>query len=554
MSESGSDVKGNGDSSSTSVSAEGTRVAFASQADNLDPGDLDSTLDVYVKDLVTGELILASRSSSGAKGNGVSFAPSLSPDGSRVAFYSYADNLDPADPDGLPDVYVKDLSTGDLTLASTSDSGVKGNGESLFPSMSADGTRVAFMSNATNLDPAATDPLIGGVYVKDLVTGDLTLASISTAGEVNGGGASPSISADGTVVAFESGATNLVSSDTDTIPDVYVKDLVTGSLTLASTTSLGTKGDGMSRIASLSADGSTVAFWSVARNLNPLDHDRLFDVYVKVIATGELILASVSDLGAKGNGDSFSHTTSLSGDGHHVAFYSYATNLDPVDMDSAADIYVKDFLTGNLTLASTSQAGVKADGWSDFPSLSTDGSLVGFTSFASNLDSSDFDIVADIYLKEVGPIIPLFECNGMTATLLGTSGPDVITGTARDDVIVALGGDDAINGVRGNDVICGNDGIDVLTGGGGSDEVFGGGGKDTMRGDAGDDTMNGGGGADTLDGGGGEDQLRGGAGNDTVLGGPDNDDLNGGSGIDVCNGGIGIDTVTAACETQIAIP
>ena len=163
------------------LSADGTKVAFISSATNLDPADTDGFLDVYVKDLTTGGLTLASTSDTGVKGNARSFKPSLSAAGTKVAFISSATNLDPADTDGFSDVYVKDLTTGDLTLASTSDAGVKGNSGSFEPSLSADGTKVAFWSTATNLDPADTDGF-SDVYVKDLTTGDLTLASTSDAG------------------------------------------------------------------------------------------------------------------------------------------------------------------------------------------------------------------------------------------------------------------------------------------------------------------------------------------------------------------------------------
>src|ERR671919_600361 len=136
-------VKGNSESSQASTSADGSKVAFSSQATNLDTADTDAVPDVYVKNLVTGDITLASTSDAGVKGNGGSLAPFLSADGTKVAFYSRATNLDPADTDGILDVYVKDLLTGDITLASTSDAGVKGNNQSGVPSLSADRTKVA---------------------------------------------------------------------------------------------------------------------------------------------------------------------------------------------------------------------------------------------------------------------------------------------------------------------------------------------------------------------------------------------------------------------------
>ena len=264
-----------------SLSADGTRVTFASLASNLDSADPVEGLDIYLKDLSTGDLVLVSTSSHGEKSNGTSFDPSLSAHGTRVAFFSEAINLDPSDSDTVRDIYPKDVVAGEVVLVSRSDTGEKGNGPSTAPSTSADGTRVAFVSEATNLDPADTDAT-PDVYVEDLVTGDLTLVSASVDGSHgNGSSFSPEISADGTVVAFTSAATNLHPSDTDAAFDVYVKDLVTGSLFLASASATGEHSNGSSGIPDIAADGNRVSFSSGATNLTTGDGDSVSDGYVK---------------------------------------------------------------------------------------------------------------------------------------------------------------------------------------------------------------------------------------------------------------------------------
>jgi hypothetical protein len=215
-------VKGSADNA-PSLSAEGTRVAFASDATNLDPGDTDTVKDVYVKDLATGDITLASTSDTGIKGNDNSSGGKLSADGTRVALLSTATNLDPGDTDGLRDVYVKDLGSGDIALASTSDTGVKGNSINHYLDLSADGTKVAFISQATNLDPADANGDFD-VYVKTLAGGDVTLASVSDT-EVKGNGNSfrPTLAADGSRVAFDSGSTNLDAQTPGS--GMFVKDL-----------------------------------------------------------------------------------------------------------------------------------------------------------------------------------------------------------------------------------------------------------------------------------------------------------------------------------------
>src|SRR3954462_82915 len=89
-----------------------------------------------------GDVQLASRASgvSGVKGDGPSSAPKLSADGRFVAFATTAANLDPADADVGSDVYVRDLQTGATTLVSRADGpqGAKGDAASDAPAISAD--------------------------------------------------------------------------------------------------------------------------------------------------------------------------------------------------------------------------------------------------------------------------------------------------------------------------------------------------------------------------------------------------------------------------------
>ena len=106
-----------------------------------------------MKDLATGDLTLASTSDAGVKGDEDSFNPSLSKAGTRVAFQSSATNLDPGDTDPSIDIYVKKLTFGDIVLVSTSTAGVKGDGGSLFPSIAPLGKRVAFTTSARQPGP-----------------------------------------------------------------------------------------------------------------------------------------------------------------------------------------------------------------------------------------------------------------------------------------------------------------------------------------------------------------------------------------------------------------
>ena len=96
--------------------------------------------------------------------------PSVSADGQYVAFSSWADNLVPNDANGESDVFVRDLQTGTTRLVSVASDGTQANGASFTPSISADGDVVAFRSDATNLVANDTEGQTD-VFVHTMSTG-----------------------------------------------------------------------------------------------------------------------------------------------------------------------------------------------------------------------------------------------------------------------------------------------------------------------------------------------------------------------------------------------
>src|SRR5262249_35266437 len=126
---------------------------------------------------------------------------------------------------GLVDVFVRDLLTGSTEIVSVGMGGAQSNGESRYASISGDGRYVSFYSEATNLVPGDTNGA-DDVFVRDLVTGVTKRVSVDGAGRpADGDSALTSISADGSRVAFWSSATNLVPGDTNGMPDLFVRDL-----------------------------------------------------------------------------------------------------------------------------------------------------------------------------------------------------------------------------------------------------------------------------------------------------------------------------------------
>jgi Tol biopolymer transport system component len=321
-------------------------VAFESAASNLVSGDTNGSGDIFVKDLQTGTTKLISVASDGTQGNNTSFYPSISADGRYVAFQSDASNLVSGDTNGARDIFVKDLQTSTTKLISVASDGTQGNNTSFYPSISADGRYVAFVSDSSNLVSGDTNGL-PDIFVKDLQTGTTKRISVASDGtQGNGNSFSASISADGRYVAFQSGASNLVSGDTNDAGDIFVKDLQTGTTKRISVASDGTQGNGNSFNASISANGRYVAFNSNSSNLVSGDTSAVVDMFVKDLQTGTTKRISVASDGTQGNDGS--HNPSISADGRYVAFVSDSSNLVSGDTNGVYDIFVSDLSNDNL--------------------------------------------------------------------------------------------------------------------------------------------------------------------------------------------------------------
>src|SRR4051812_27656160 len=210
------------------TSTDGRFVVFQSFADGLSPDDVDSVLNIYVRDTQSGVTELASRSTGGAGADGDSAQPTISADGSRVAFVSEAGNLDLADPGRDDDVYVYDRGTHTTTLVSraTTSVGVPGDATSDRPALSNDGTRIAFESAAANL--SADDGDAEDVFVRNLAVTPPTTQLVSRGSGLTGAtfdvsSNNPSIDAAGNHVVFTSAAALVTPDDSNTVSDIYLR-------------------------------------------------------------------------------------------------------------------------------------------------------------------------------------------------------------------------------------------------------------------------------------------------------------------------------------------
>ena len=283
----------------------------------------------------------------------------------------------------------------DTTRVSTGPTGFQGNSNSLWGTTSADGRYVAFESFASNLVLNDANFHLPDVFVKDRVTGLTVIVSVDSAGaQGDSGSLAPTISADGRYVAFESLASNLVPGDSNATWDVFVHAIETGTTVRASVASSGAEANQGSRLAALSADGRFVAFESDASNLVRGDANGVRDVFVHDLATGTTERVSVDASGA-------SAQPSVSGDGRFVAYRSSAANLVPGDTNGVDDVFVFDRVLRQTTRASVAWGGAQVGAASRMPSISSDGRYVAFESDASDVVPGDANGASDVFVHDL---------------------------------------------------------------------------------------------------------------------------------------------------------
>ena len=267
----------------------------------------------------------------------------LSDDGTKVVYSSAAGNLVDGDTNGRTDVFLTTLNPGkpptppsagsggspadpgvapsvvSTVRISVGGGGVEGNGDSLGASISPDGKWVAFESSASNLAGDANGPTVD-VFVYNVDTKSLTLASVPAAG---GGADGPSYSASVAntgAVSYTSNAGNLVAGASG--QQVYARSADQTILVSAATSGAG---DGKSGESTISGDGTKVAFMSEAANIGSGGAPGA-DVFIATLGTTSSVMMLTSGATA--------YLPYISADGQQVVFIA-----DGYDNDGLGDIY-----------------------------------------------------------------------------------------------------------------------------------------------------------------------------------------------------------------------
>ena len=217
-----------GNSYAPAIAWDGNRVAFLSHAANLVTNeDVGPHLNLFARDFFSSNpATLISVSTNGRGANASVTHHFISSIGS-IVFETAASNLTRNDTNGVSDVFLRDFYDTNRLISINAAGTGPGNGRSFNPMVSRYGERVVFESEASDLVPNDTNG-VADIFVWDRFSGKTKLVSINAAGDGPGNARShsPSIVEYGEHVAFVSLATNLVSGVTNSLGEVYVRDLL----------------------------------------------------------------------------------------------------------------------------------------------------------------------------------------------------------------------------------------------------------------------------------------------------------------------------------------
>ena len=448
----------------------------------------------------------------------------------------------------------------------TSDSnGTLSDAGAWYISLSADGTKAVFTTRSSNLATGHDAGFNGGldIYLKYLVTGELTLLTVKPDGTEENGTwwfARPQFSADSQSLIFYSYSwaydyfppqEHHAVGPSMNMPTVL--DLTTGERSYL----LLEGGFEMIGDVRISPDGNLLLVQSDsyvdwgnpdAPRWSGLDGG----IFLKNLSTGEVSL--IAEFGA--GGSTFGAYADFSRDGENILFMS-RSELLPGASPGLVHAYLYDMSSGEFTLLSADQNGTAWSSSSDRAVFLPDGSSVLIqtdespTGFAiKNMLTRSVNWDADAFLNtgHMWPDLIIGSGNYIsddgTTTLSyygfieGSNQYGTQTSQSResvsDDILYGWGGNDNLNGYHGNDILDGGDGNDTLTGSYGLDWLFGGAGEDILLGGTETDALFGGDDDDQLMGEDDGDSLDGGAGNDLMLGG---------RGVDWARGGLGNDRI-----------
>lgn len=314
---------------------EGRYVVFVSNTKGLQGSD-GKFRQVYWRDRNTGITKMISVSPNGEQANGDCNEPSISTDGKIVVFESKANNLVAGDDNNFNDIFLWRAATNTIELISKSVNGGGADAECFDAAVSGNGNFVVFTSSATNLSIVPKGRSAANIFLRDVVNGKTEMISVDPLKKEGGNGYKASISFDGSRISFCSASPTLVANDNNGLWDIFLWQKGQSGLKRISMTHDGKErnagGESASRqvASAISGNGRYVAFATTASNMMPNDDNKFQDVFVVDVETGKISVASFTNEGLPSNDDSpieQGERVAISYDGTWVAFPTKATNL-----------------------------------------------------------------------------------------------------------------------------------------------------------------------------------------------------------------------------------
>ena len=396
---------GDRDSSQPSLSADGTKIAFHSDSDFFGqgiPGILKGgpglaarpedvirgggpvgQFEIWLYDTTT---MTVTRITTASNDKRDSFAPSLSADGTKVAFHSDSDFLGQGILTDQLEIWLYDTST--MTVTRITTASASGDRDSTYPDLSANGAKIAFLSDADFLNQGIGDDQFE-VWLYDTAT--MTITRITSITDSNRTNSAPSLSADGTKIAFHSDTDFLGQGIADDQFEVWLYDTTTMTLTRITTASDGNR-DSFSP--SLDGNGTKIAFWSNSDFLGQGIPGSQFEIWLYDTTT-----MTVTRITAASDSNRGSARPRLSADGIKIAFHSDSDFLGQGIADDQSEIWLYDTATMTVTRLTTALGDGHRD--SVFPTLNADGTRVAFESDADFLGQGVADDQSEIWLYTI---------------------------------------------------------------------------------------------------------------------------------------------------------
>ncbi|HSN57095.1 MAG TPA: hypothetical protein VLT32_20665 [Candidatus Sulfomarinibacteraceae bacterium] len=358
------------------IDADGSRIAFRSDADLLSEGRADSDEEIWLWDSGAGFTRITDALANGGTLRD-SYLPSISDSGTRVAFQSDADLLSEGRVANDEEIWLWDDTTGFVRITDALANGATGR-DSYEAAIAPNGSRVAFRSDADLLSEgrASGDE---EVWLWDSAAGFTRITDALANGATGRDSYEPAVSADGTRVAFQSDADLLSEGRVANDEEIWLWDQTTGLQRITDVLANGATGRDCYD-AAISGSGTRVVFRCDADFLNEGRADNDYDIWMWTEGVG---FQRLTDVTANGGTLRDAYDPEISADGDRIVFESDADLLGTGIPDNQTEIWSYEVSTGTLLMVSTASAtdrdsydaDVSADGASI--SLESDSDFLG---------------------------------------------------------------------------------------------------------------------------------------------------------------------------------